>query len=160
MPEESDTFAFDKEVGLFLATCRTASVATVGEAGEPHAANVQYAQDEAMRLIWVSSGDSQHSRDLCAKPRAAVTVYGHDDQASNIHGVQMRGTVETIGDESQWNAVWEAYTAKFAFVAAMPQLREIVEQQAFYRFSPTWLRWIDNRRGFGWKREKQIGSST
>ena len=156
MTAEAGTFSFDEEVPLFLATCRTASLATVGDSGQPHTANIQYAQDAAMRLHWVSSSDAQHSRDLASNPQAAVTVYGHDDQAMRIHGVQMRGTVQTIGDPGLWNEVWELYTAKFAFVAAMPQLRQIVEQQTFYRFTPTWARWIDNRRGFGWNMEKTL----
>lgn len=153
---DQDHFTFDQEIGLFLATCRTACLATTSESIEPCAANVQYVQDDAMRLHWVSSEDSDHSRNLAAKPLAAVTIYGHDDRAMNIHGLQMRGTVERIDDESQWNMVWELYTAKFAFVAAMPQFREMVEKQKFYRFTPVWLRWIDNRRGFGWKVEKTI----
>lgn len=156
MAETTDNFAFDQEVGLFLSTCRTACLATASSSGEPHAANIQYAQDDAMRLHWVSSEETDHSRDLAANPQAAITIYGHDDQAMNIHGLQMRGRVERIDDETQWNAVWELYTAKFAVVAAMPQFREIVEQQKFYRFTPNWVRWIDNRRGFGWKVEKTI----
>ena len=154
---ESD-FVFDEEVGVFLATCRTLSVATVDERGEPYAANVQYAVDDRMRLVWVSSPHAAHSSHVERGGPVAATVYGHDDRAQNIHGLQIRGTAERIADAGEWNAAWELYTTRFAFVAALPQFRELVEQQAFYRLTPTWLRWIDNRRGFGWKVEREMGA--
>jgi uncharacterized protein YhbP (UPF0306 family) len=150
------TIDLEREVALFLATCRTASLATVDEHGRPHAANVQYCQDGGLRLYWVSDPGSAHSRHLDRSPRAAVTVYAHDDRVSEIHGVQAHGLVEVVEDPAQWNEVFELFTAKFTFAAAMPQLRERIEQQRFYRFTPTWLRWIDNRRGFGFKVEKSL----
>ena len=151
-------FVFEREVGLFLATSRTATVGTVSGDGVPHAANVQYVSDEAFRLLWVSSPSSRHSRDLAANPRVAVTVYGHDDRASNIHGVQMHGAAEGIeGGGDEWHAAFEAYTAKFTFAASVPQFRSAIEKQAFYRFTPAWVRWLDNRRGFGWTGEKALG---
>ncbi len=153
-----DRLAFDQEVSLFLATCRTASLATVGGDGQPHAANVQYAHDADFRLYWVSSPGSDHSRDLEGDGRAAVTVYAHDDRPDNIHGLQLRGIVSTVdaGDEAEWNRVWELYTTKFAFVASNPQLKAAVEAQAFFALKPTWLRWIDNRVSFGFKVERSI----
>lgn len=153
------TFAFDQEVSLFLATCRTASVATCHAALGPHAANVQYVSDEAFGLIWVSSPDSRHSRDFELDPRAAVTIYGHDDRAENIHGLQIHGVVNPIEEPDVWHRTWERYTDKFSFIRESPALSEAVRKQRFYRLTPTWLRWIDNRRGFGWKIEKTLAPS-
>ncbi|MEM1212452.1 MAG: pyridoxamine 5'-phosphate oxidase family protein [Planctomycetota bacterium] len=157
-------FVFDQEVGVFLATCRTAALGTCGEDGEggvPHVANVQYAaapDSGGFGLLWVSKPEALHSAQLTANPRVALAVYAHIDDAANIHGVQMRGTAEVIpAGGAAWHAAWEAYTAKFSFVASGPQYREAVEAQAFYRFTPEWVRWIDNRRGFGWKVEKTLG---
>ncbi len=162
-----DRLAFDQEVSLFLATCRTAAIATVDDDGAPHAANVQYAHDEDFRLYWVSSPGSVHSENVTRNARAAVTVYAHDDRAENIHGLQLRGTVSTVTDERDgdaphpdWQRVWELYTAKFAFVASSPQLKAAVERQRFYCFTPAWLRWIDNRVHFGFKVEKALGHGT
>lgn len=160
-------FVFDQEVGVFLAACRTAALGTCGGDGSPHVANVQYAaappapgkSSGGFGLLWVSKPEALHSEQLTANPRVAVAVYAHLDDAANIHGVQMRGTAEVIsaGGEA-WHAAWEAYTAKFSFVASGPQYRAAVEAQAFYRFTPEWVRWIDNRRGFGWKVEKHLST--
>jgi len=144
------------EVELFLATCRTATLATVDADGSPHAANVQYAHGPGLCLLWVSSPDSQHSQHVQSRADAAMTVYAHDDEAAHIHGLQLHGRVERIEGEAAWNDAWERYTAKFPFVVSMPQLRQAIEGQAFYRFTPNWVRWIDNRRGFGWKVEWSI----
>ena len=144
-----------REVTLFLATCRTASLATHGDVG-PHAANIQYVSDGALRLYWVSNPASLHSGHLAADPRAAVTIYSHTDAPDDIHGLQMRGTVAEVSGLSEWGRVWEMYSAKFPFVASAPKLIEAVRSQKFYAFTPTWLRWIDNRRGFGFKVEKQL----
>ena len=145
------------EVGLFLGTSRTAALATVDERGQPHAANVQYCTDEALRMYWVSSPDAEHSRHVARTGRAAVAVYAHDDRVEQIHGVQLHGSVEAVEGEAEWNRVFELYTAKFAFLQAMPQLRREIERQRFYALTPTWLRWIDNRRGFGFKAEVEVG---
>lgn len=149
-------FVFDEEVGVFLATCRTLSLATVDEAGHPHAANVQYAVDDRMRLVWVSSPHSEHSRHLERDPRVAGTIYGHDDRAQNIHGLQFRGVAQRLTQPADCNAAWELYTSRFAFVAALPQFRELLQKQAFFRLTVGWMRYIDNRRGFGWKVERHI----
>ena len=85
-----------------------------------------------------------------------MTVYAHDDRPQCIHGVQMRGRVARVTDAESWNRAWELYTAKFPFVAAHPEFKEMIERQAFYRFVPGWIRWIDNRKGFGWKVEQKI----
>jgi uncharacterized protein YhbP (UPF0306 family) len=148
----------EQEIAVFLATCRTASLATVDPDGRPHAANVQYVSDDGWNLYWVSSPGSDHSRHLAERDRAAVTVYAHDDRPERIHGVQMHGHVDQVIAHGQdaWNRVWERYVAKFQFIQSMPQLRDAAERQKFYRFAPTWLRWIDNRKGFGWKVEKDL----
>lgn len=145
-----------KEVADFLATCRTASLATADASGEPHAANVQFATDGVLRLYWVSSPESQHSLDLTQRPQVAITVYAHDDRAPMIHGVQLRGEARLIADEGDAEDAFELYTTKYTFAAALPQFREMIQKQRFYTFTPTWVRMIDNRRGFGYRREAAL----
>jgi len=150
-------FAFDQEIGIFLATCRTLSLATNDPSGHPHACNIQYAVNEKLEMFWVSSPNSEHSQNIQTNPHAAATIYGHDDRAQNIHGLQIRGTVESLSDPADCNVAYELYTSRFAFVAALPQFQDILSHSTFYRMKPTWMRWIDNRRGFGWKVEKELG---
>ncbi|MEM1446947.1 MAG: pyridoxamine 5'-phosphate oxidase family protein [Planctomycetota bacterium] len=154
-----DRLAFDQEVSLFLATCRTATLATVDTDGGPCAANVQYVHDTDFRLFWVSSPESMHSVNLQHEPRVAITVYAHDDRAENIHGLQMRGVAGVVEAGEPTQSAFDLYTDKFAFIAANPQLRAAVEKQRFYEFTPTWLRWIDNRVRFGHKVEISLDAS-
>ncbi len=140
------------EITAFLADCRTASLATVDALGTPHAANVQYASNEAHQLIWVSSESTAHSVNLAANPKAAVTVYAHDDRPENIHGLQLQGTAMPAPDREQALAT---YTQRYPFVAEPPYVHALAKQ-TLYIFTPTWLRWIDNRRGFGWKVEMAL----
>ena len=149
---------FDQEVELFLATCRTATLATVDAAGHPHAANVQVAHDAGWRLHWVSSPDSAHSRHLANRPAAAMTLYAHRDEPELIHGLQLHGRVDppVAASDAAWERLWSLYAGKYPFVEADPQMRAAATRQRFYIFRPSWLRWIDNRRGFGFKIEKRL----
>jgi uncharacterized protein YhbP (UPF0306 family) len=50
----------------------------------------------------------------------------------------------------EWDHAWELYVAKFPFVM---ELKAIVERNTLYAFIPSWVRQVDNRRGFGFKQE-------
>jgi len=142
----------DQKIQAFLATCKTASLATVDTHGKPFAANLQYVSDEAMCLYWVSSMSSAHSANIEHRHDVALTIYAHQDDPVNIHGLQLRGTAVMLGND-QLGDVYERYAAKYPFVTG-PPYDEAMKLQLFYRFTPTWLRWLDNRKGFGWKVEK------
>ena len=147
-------------VRQFLDQTRTASLATVDDAGRPHAANVQFARDEgdSLDLLWVSSPRSTHSSHIEKRQQVALTIYAHDDAAANIHGLQLHGTATAVPEHEGLVTCWEPYTQKYPVVLEMVQIREMLEQgtQLFYRFTPTWLRWIDNRVHFGWKVEEEL----
>ncbi len=146
--------AIDQQIAMFLALCRTATLATVDRAGLPCAANIQYASDDAWRLYWVSSATSAHSLNLHDQPQSAMTIYSHQDLPEMIHGLQMRGTAQVLRADDAAQAI-TLYTRKYPFVA-QPPYRDALAKQSVYRFTPSWLRWVDNRRGFGFKRELTI----
>lgn len=147
---------FDQMIRSFLATSKTATLATVAEDGSPCACNVQYAVDEAMQLYFVSSEKSLHSQNLVREHRVALTVYAHDDRAQNIHGLQIRGIAQALNKADECNKAWDVYIDKYNFAAAIPKFKQILENETFYRVTPHWVRWIDNRKSFGWKVEKQL----
>ncbi len=108
------------------------------------------------RLYWVSSPESQHSLNVGRDGLAAMTVYGDEESPSRLHGVQMRGRVAMVEPGSaKWGEAWALYSAKYPFVQTGP-MRERVEAERFYRFEPTWLRWVDNRVHFGFKQEMDL----
>jgi len=166
-PDPPADFVFDREVETFLAVCRTASLATVGSGGLPHNANVQFAHGGGAAdgggpfdLWWVSSPASDHSKDLAARAYAAVTVYAHADAPDQIRGVQARGRVQPplCPGDAGYAAALRRYVAKYPF-AGGPPFNAAVARQGLYRFCPDWIRWIDNRRGFGWKVERSLKGS-
>lgn len=147
-------FSIDQEIETFLALCKTASLATVDAQGVPFAANIQYTHDRAWRLYWVSSSSSAHSVNLGAKPQVAFSIYAHADSPEMIHGLQLRGNATLIEADLRDEA-YKLYAEKYPFVTGPPYDKAMRVQQ-FYCFTPTWLRWIDNRKGFGWKVEKTL----
>lgn len=146
--------SIDQQIETFLATCKTASLATVDSYGSPFAANIQYVHDKHWRLYWVSSSSSAHSVNIEHQHDAAITIYAHQDQPEQIHGLQLRGQAKML-DEGQADEAYRMYSAKYPFVTGPPYDAAIMRQR-FYCFTPTWVRWIDNRNGFGWKFEKEL----
>jgi uncharacterized protein YhbP (UPF0306 family) len=142
-----------QDIAQFLAAARTLSLATVDDQGRAHAANVWYAQDEACRLYFISSPAAAHSRHLARHPHVAATIYYHTDRANQIHGLQLHGRCTSLSDAAEERRALELFSAKFPQVLLDVPAAERLKTDHFYRLDPTWLRWIDNRRGFGFKAE-------
>jgi len=145
MPEPTDILPL---VRRFLDGQRTISLATVDDEGQPHAANVQFAQDEKGELYFLSSPDAQHSRHVARQPRVAITCYGHDDTAANIHGLQMHAQCERVS----FDVIRDRYAVKYPIILE-PAFATVLSRQQCYRLTPMWIRWIDNRVRFGFKSE-------
>jgi uncharacterized protein YhbP (UPF0306 family) len=144
------------QIQALLEQSRTASLATVDDDGRPHAANVQFAVDEALSLYFVSSPRSAHGRHTAVRREVAITVYSHDDtQPAQLRGLQMHGRCQMLTATEDWDRAWRLYSARFPFVAGEP-FASLVKLQAFFRVTPTWVRWIDNRSGFGFKVEGEL----
>ncbi|MEX2212498.1 MAG: pyridoxamine 5'-phosphate oxidase family protein [Phycisphaeraceae bacterium] len=153
-----DSELFD-EVRDLLSRWRTASLATVDALGQPHTANVQFVADERMRLYFVSSPNAAHSQHIALAPRVAMTVYAHIDDAAGpgeIHGLQLHGECFAIVDETERAQAWDRYVKRFTFITQNERLAARVKAEQFYVVHPMWLRWIDNRRGFGFKEERTM----
>lgn len=157
MTDSPPTQEIDADIRALLTECPTAGLATVGPDGSPHAANVWFASDDKLNLYWVSSPRARHSTDLVALARMAVTVYPPIAEPDDIHGLQLRGHAAAIAHDTEaWDHAFNLYAQRFAFVNQRPSYRETVLARTFYRFTPTWLRLLDNRRGFAWKHERDL----
>lgn len=144
------------DVAAVLSECRTASLATVGADGWPHAVNVQYVS-QGLEVFWLSDPASLHSRHVQERATAAVTVYhGDDTDPTSLRGVQMHGRVAVVSDADGRARAWARYLAKFDFLDRDERMRERAVRMTIYRFTPTWVRLIDNRRGFGYKCEIKV----
>jgi len=158
-----DDTQFWAELDGFLGRWRTASLATVDDCGSPHGANVWYAHDVRLRLVFASSADSAHLRHIQARPRAAVTICAETADPLAICGIQMHGRCAVLGmqaaaaGEDGLPAAWRLYFSKYPFAEREP-FRSVLAGQRLVRFAPDWVRWIDNRRGFGFRMEREISS--
>ena len=156
-----DDSTFRAELHAFLGRWRTATLATADDQGSPHAADVWYAHDAELWFVFLSSPDSAHVRHLRARPRAGLTVHAETADPLGIHGVQMHGrctvldTPPATSGTQAGRAAWRLYAEKHPFVEQEP-FRSLIALQRFVRFAPDWVRWIDNRRGFGFRIERSL----
>jgi len=102
------------------------------------------------RLYYFSEAASQHAQNLARDGRAAAAIYPECRGGQDIRGLQLRGRVQAVTKEGEWDQAWRAYCAKFPFVA---QLKPVVARNELYALTPDWIRLVDNRRGFGFKQE-------
>ncbi len=141
-----------KAVQKFLAKHKTASLATVCPQHQPHSANVQYASTHSYQFYYVSKPEAAHSQHIQTNAHAAITVYAHTKIAATIHGVQLHGKLCALETQSQIDHAFKIYSQKFGF-AKLPPFKQKILDQTFYCFTPTWIRFIDNRVRFGYRSE-------
>jgi len=140
----------DPAVIEVLAETTTLALATAGPGGRPFATPVFFAPDEDLALIFFSDPDTLHVRHVLERSEASGTIYPATGDWTQIRGLQLAGRVERIHPGDAWEAAWAAYVRKFPFVA---DLRPLVDAGWLLAFVPSWIRVIDNRRGFGFKLE-------
>lgn len=128
----------------------TLALGTAGPGGTPFGTPVFFAADRDLALVFFSDPDTLHVQHLVGRPDASATIYPATGDWMEIRGLQVAGTVERILPGDGWERAWAAYVAKFPFVA---ELRPIVDASWLLALRPTWIRLIDNRRGFGFKCE-------
>ncbi len=131
-------------------TLSTFVLATADEHGQPYAAPLYFAAHDSLACFFFSSASSQHSQNLAHRPQAAAAFYPESAAWKEIRGVQMRGEAAIVAPGPAWEAAWQVYREKFPFVEA---LQEEVARNQLYAFKPHWIRLVDNRQGFGYRRE-------
>ena len=133
-----------------LAERSTLTLATTTPGGLPQAAPLFFAAAADGSLLFVSDATSRHGSNIAVSGRAAVAIYGEAWRWNEIAGLQMEGSVSAIPAGPEREAAWETYKAKFPFVV---EFEEEVSRSNFYRFTPRWVRLIDNSVRFGYKQE-------
>ena len=96
------------------------------------------------------------SRDLIRDRGAAVAFHPGCEGWEDIRGLQMRGEVQPLQPVGDWDRALDVYVDKFPFVS---DLEDVVAQNQLYVFVPRWIRWVDNRKGFGFKEEWPLNNS-
>lgn len=140
------------EVRSFLRSESTLALATASSEGIPAVAPVFYVLEEAENgdwmLFWLSSPKSLHSQQSAGV--VAGTVFAATEDWREIRGLQLRGEVTVVRDSVERQRILEQYARRYRLNAL---LRLAMAQSTLYCLRPNWLRWIDNGRRFGYKRE-------
>ena len=116
-----------------------------------------------VRLYFLSSPGSRHSRNLAENPRvaAAINEDQHDWQA--IRGLQLEGECHAVTSFGEYLRGWRAYCTKFPFVRDLfrrTKAAKLEEGMAgkllrtqMYCLRVSQMYYLDNRRGFGQRRQ-------
>jgi uncharacterized protein YhbP (UPF0306 family) len=136
----------------FLTQHSTLTLATVNVDGKPQSAPLFFACDDDT-LIFFSSPKSRHSLNIEVNGKAAVTVHNETWNWEEIAGVQMEGEAHLIPLGAARDHAWEIYKKKFPFVV---EFEAEVSRSELYRFTPKWIRLIDNSVSFGYREEIRL----
>ncbi|NVI87161.1 pyridoxamine 5'-phosphate oxidase family protein [Actinomadura sp. BRA 177] len=137
-----------------LDACTVLNLAYVDEDG-PQVCAVFYAPTRDGDMVFVSSRSTRHGRALASDPDGvpvAFTVQDDDQSWRTLRGVQGRGVCRRLTG-TDLDGAQAAYAARFPFVADDAQLARALAAADHWCVRPTWLRAIDNSRGFGHKTE-------
>jgi uncharacterized protein YhbP (UPF0306 family) len=144
----NDNEIFSRAFDL-LARETTMVLATSDVDGNAAAAPLFYCADDKLRLRWLSSPSSLHSRNIAVRPHASVSVFTPVMEWRAIRGVQMRG-VCAVDEDASFLGI---YRRRFSLG---PELEPAIAGSTIYSFRPQWLRYIDNAYGFGFRAEVTI----
>ncbi len=133
----------------FLSKHSTMTLATINVDGKPQSCPLFFASDDDT-LIFFSSPKSRHSLNIAENGKAAVTIHNETWNWEEIAGVQMEGEVHIIPVGHARDHAWEIYKKKFPFVV---DFEAEVSRSELYRFTPKWIRLIDNSVSFGYREE-------
>ena len=121
--------------------------------GVPRAAPLFYLAAEGLRLYWLSSASSEHSRNLERNSQAALAVYRPTRDWKKIRGVQMRGTVSVVSQRGLRDDVVKRFQSRFRLDSS---LEPAIRRSKVYCFEPEWIRYIDNSKAFGYQFEVPV----
>jgi len=134
----------------YLAGHHVMTLATQGDDG-PWAAAVFYAND-GDRLLFLSSPNSRHCRNLAKDPRCSATIHENYDDWRQIKGIQLEGHVTEPRGEEQHRAR-RLYSQKFPIVGPLVDSPAAVVSALarvhWYVLLPKRMYFINNSRGLG-----------
>lgn len=142
-------------VRRLLAETTTMTLATASASAEglvPWASTVYFAPD-GFDLVFLSSPNSRHGRNLAANPACAAAVSPEAASWRDIQGLQMEGRAAVVPGLTAKGRAMAAYFAKFPFVKdlleAPGEAAKRLAGVSVHVFRPTTIRSIDNGPGFG-----------
>lgn len=137
----------EEEITAFIASQRTANLATIGGTGQPHLVAMWFAVIDG--VIWFETkAKAQKAVNLRRDPRATVLI---EDGLTydTLRGVSLEGRAEVIDDpEALWAvgvSVWERYTGPYT-EDLRPFVETMLHKRVAVRFEVTRTRSWDHRK--------------
>ena len=146
--------ALKSSICQFLAQHTTLSLATCHD-GRPWSTDLFYASDDSCQLYFVSGATTLHCQNIADNSRVSATISRQCDDWRDIKGLQLDGVARAVV-ESDRDGVIDRYLTKFPALKTLHKASELFAllwESHFYCISPTWIRLIDNSKGFGHKEE-------
>lgn len=143
----------------FVSAQNTLTLATTNADGSPHACDLFFAHDGAA-FYFLSDPKTRHVQNFLRDARVSATIHGTSTGWQEIRGVQIVGVAARVADAIERARTYELYVRKFLFVQqwlpsadALGTMHATLGVIEVYKIVASWLRWIDNARGFGFKEE-------
>jgi uncharacterized protein YhbP (UPF0306 family) len=137
-------------VESYLRAHHTMTIATSASVGNaPHAAQVFYAMDDHLCLVFVSSPASLHAQHIGREASVAVTVGEEYEDWQLIQGVQLWGRARLLKGTAKAKAL-AVYLRRFDFVQDLfkdPPLASKLGKVGVYRMEPARAGFTDNTSG-------------
>jgi len=125
------------------------TLATLNDDASPRATPLFFATDDRFCLYFLSEVGSRHAQNLAREPRAGAAIFPMVGHWSEIRGLQIQGRVSRLEGSGRETAL-ELYARRFPFIT---DLGDAVQLSEMLQLTPSWIRLIDNRRGFAFKQE-------
>jgi Pyridoxamine 5'-phosphate oxidase len=96
--DDTDEHGMWETVPRLLALHRYLVLGTVDPGGSPWVTPVFFAAEGERRVLWVSSPDSRHSRNIAARPDVAVTVFDTQAPIGGAEALYLEATAAPVED--------------------------------------------------------------
>ena len=128
----------------FMENHNTMTLATYGKGGTGAAAVFYATIKKSASLVFVSSPESDHIKNLEISKKCAATIQGDGLEWKEIKGLQLKGEINQANEK-----YWENYLGKYPYIRTNEELSKALEKVNLYEFQITWARLIDNTIVFG-----------
>ena len=128
----------------FMENHNTITLATQGMDGTGAAAVFYTTIKKSTSLVFVSNPESEHIKNLEINKMCAATIQDDGLEWKEIKGLQLKGEINQANEK-----YWGNYLRKYPYIRTNEELSKALEKVNLYEFRITWVRLIDNTKGFG-----------
>ena len=132
------------DIQKFMHNHNTMTLATHGKNGMGAAAVFYTTIKKSASIIFVSSPESDHIKNLEKNKKCAATIQDDGLEWKEIKGLQLKGEINQADER-----YWKNYFRKYPYIKTNEELSKALEKVNLYEFRITWARLIDNTKGFG-----------